>query len=232
MSLLKVFVLTVSTLIISLAPAYAEQTRESVVQVVSYSDIFGTTPQMQGWGSASIIDDKGTLLSNNHVVTDSKGNLVSALTVCVSESVASRPVCRYVADVIAHDKDIDLSILRIRSKDIFGSVVDFSRLPKTEIDWSYTAPTQDDVVAIGYPWIGADTVTETKGIVSGITEYNGYRYIKTDTTIAGGNSGGGLFRNGKLIGVPTFGIGGFGENSLGYALLISEGKEFIEKHMT
>lgn len=164
------------------------------------------------------------------MVVDEKGNLVSALAICVSEGLGSRPLCKYTADVIAHDDKIDLSVLRIRPTDIFGKAVDYSQFKPLEVDYSYVPKTQDDVIAIGFPWIGADTITETKGIVSGISEYNDFTYIKTDTSIAGGNSGGAFIRNGKLIGVPTFGIGGFGENSLGYALLISEGKDFIEKN--
>ena len=57
------------------------------------------------------------------------------------------------------------------------------------LDYSYTPNSGDAVVARGYPWIGANTITETQGIVSGTSRYNDNSYIKTDTLIAGGNSG-------------------------------------------
>jgi len=98
-------------------------------------------------------------------------------------------------------------MLKIDPVDIYGNPVDYTKFSTINIDFSYEPKNQDETIAIGYPWIGADTISETKGIVSGVSEYNGYKYIKTDTLIAGGNSGGAFVRDGKLIGIPTFGIG-------------------------
>jgi S1-C subfamily serine protease len=95
-------------------------------------------------------------------------------------------------------------MLKIDPVDIYGNPVDYSKFSTIDIDFSYEPKNQDETIAIGYPWIGADTISETKGIVSGVSEYNGYKYIKTDTLIAGGNSGGAFVKDGKLIGIPTF----------------------------
>ena len=60
------------------------------------------------------------------------------------------------------------------------------------------------MTAIGFPAIGGDSVTVTKGEVSGFNNYRGVRWIKSSISISGGNSGGGAFNaNGELIGVPT-----------------------------
>jgi len=39
-----------------------------VVQIVSYSDLYGKIPQMTSWGSATIINKNGVIISNDHVV--------------------------------------------------------------------------------------------------------------------------------------------------------------------
>lgn len=161
---------------------------------------------MLGWGSASIIDKKGRILTNNHVVDDGDGNVVSAFSVCITTSSSSKPLCNYTASLIARDADMDLALLQIDPVDIFGKSVDFSQLQTIDVDYGYVPVAQDSVVAVGYPWVGADTITETKGIVAGVQSYNGYSYIKTDALIAGGNSGGPLIKDGKLVGVNTFGI--------------------------
>lgn len=61
--------------------------------------------------------------------------------------------------------------------------------------------------AMGYPGIGGEMTTFTKGVVSDFTcerGVEGRAFIKTDATIAGGNSGG-LVANqqGESVGVPT-----------------------------
>ena len=100
------------------------------------------------------------------------------------------------------------------------------------MDYSYVPTVQDETYVTGYPWVGSDTISETKGIVSGVSEYNGYKYIKTDTLIASGNSGGAMTnKSGKLIGIPTFTKGGYSDTSLGYALSIADAKDFIQKAM-
>jgi hypothetical protein len=71
----------------------------------------------------------------------------------------------------------------------------------------------DALTILGYPGIGGETITLTRGEVSGFTSESGRgdrSFIKTSATIAGGNSGG-LAANtaGELIGVPTqLGYGG------------------------
>src|SRR5690606_30985477 len=72
----------------------------------------------------------------------------------------------------------------------------------------------DDLYILGYPAIGGDTITFTRGLVAGFTgdsQLGTRAWIKTDAAISGGNSGG-LAANaaGQLIGVPT--IAGVGED--------------------
>jgi hypothetical protein len=65
----------------------------------------------------------------------------------------------------------------------------------------------DEIRVLGYPGIGGDTITFTRGAVSGFTSDRSVgdrAWIKTDATIAGGNSGGlAVNEDGELIGVPS-----------------------------
>lgn len=133
---------------------------------------------------------------------------------------------------MARDPEKDLALLQIDPQDIFGNSVHFASFTSISPDYTYTPSVGDTVVARGYPWVGANTLTETQGIVSGTYEYNGHDYIKTDALIAGGNSGGPLIRDGKIVGINTFLIGGSSDPSLGYSLLVSEGEQFIRSALT
>jgi hypothetical protein len=150
----------------------------------------------------------------------------------MTEDPALPPQCHYTASVVSRDADADVAILQIAPTDIFGKNVDFSKFSTLPINMDYSPASGDTVVARGYPWVGANTITETKGIVSGTAQYNGKKYIKTDTLIAGGNSGGPLIQDGKMVGINTFLIGGGYDPSLGYSLLISEAKDFITKALS
>jgi serine protease Do len=70
----------------------------------------------------------------------------------------------------------------------------------------------DELVAIGFPGLGGETVTLTRGTVSGfLTDEAGRSrgWIKTDAEINPGNSGGMAINDrGELIGVPTIVVSG------------------------
>ena len=200
-----------------------------IVQVISYFDIYWKHPVMMWWWSASVINDKWVIISNDHVVDDWKWALSSAFSICITKDLNQKPVCDYTASLIARDDKLDISILKIDPTDIYGNKVDYSKFKSIDIDFDYVPKNQDETFAVWYPWIGADTISETKWIVSGLSDYNWYKYIKTDTLIAWGNSWWAFIRNWKLIWIPTFWIGWW--DSMWYALSISEAKDFIEENI-
>lgn len=80
----------------------------------------------------------------------------------------------------------------------------------------------EKVYAIGSPQSLENTLSE--GIISGLRESDGVRYIQTTAPIAQGSSGGGLFdEDGRLIGITTFVIKGGG--NLNFAVAIDEALE-------
>lgn len=199
-----------------------------VVQVVSYKEPLGLYFSLQWWGSGSIIDNQGHIITNNHVVDDGTGGISDDFAICMTDNPALPPRCHYTASVISRDAEADIAVLQIDATDIFGGKVDFGGLSTLPLDMTYAPTSGDAVIARGYPWVGANTITETQGIVSGTAQYNGYKYMKTDTLIAGGNSGGPLIHDGKMIGVNTFLIGGGYDPALGYSLLMSEAADIID----
>jgi len=153
-------------------------------------------------GSGFIIDQKGIVVTNNHVIQGAEDIIVS---VNASE---------YKAKVIGTDPYMDLAVLQIESDEKFLPV-SFGDSDKARVgDW---------VIAIGNPFGFGGTVTT--GIISsrnrdiGLTRYDDF--IQTDASINVGNSGGPLFNlDGKVIGINTAIIapGQSGSIGIGFAI--------------
>lgn len=199
---------------------------QSVVQVMSYDAIYGQYPVLRWRWSASIISSDGLLLTNNHVVSKENGNALTTFAICISSSISSRPDCKYTASLITKDEKKDIALLRIDTTDIDGNRVDYSKFTPLSLNFDYIPKAQDTTLAIWYPSVGADTITQTVWVVAGTQQYNDFSYIKTDTAIAPGSSGGPLLHDGKIIGVNTFTMWW----ALWYALVVSQIKEFIHTH--
>lgn len=154
--------------------------------------------------------------------------MASAFSICITKQNWKKPSCDYTAFLINRDDKLDISILKIDPVDIYWNPVNYNDFKTIEIDYDYIAKNRDDTIAIWYPWIWADTISETKWIISWISEYNWYKYLKTDTLIAWWNSGWAFIKDWKLIWIPTFWIGFW--DSMWYALDIKEAKNFIEEN--
>ena len=152
-------------------------------------------------GSGFIIDEKGIVVTNNHVIQGADDIIVS-----VNGST------EYEAKVIGTDPYMDLAVLKIESNDKFKPV---------SFGDSDSARVGDWVIAIGNPFGFGGTVTS--GIISsrnrdiGLTRYDDF--IQTDASINVGNSGGPLFNlDGKVIGINTAIIGQSGSIGIGFAI--------------
>jgi len=124
------------------------------------------------------------------------------------------PEPTYLAEVLAIDYQLDLAVIKI-TQDLDGRPIDPEQLNLTYVSLgdSDTLELGDLVQILGYPGIGGETITFTEGVVSGFTRernVDGRAWVKTDATIAGGNSGGlAANQGGNIIGVPTqVGYGG------------------------
>lgn len=205
----------------SLGPSLAleRQTRldamSAVVQVwVVWESDTGT--RGAGIGSGTIISPDGLILTNNHVANPADIDFEYRLGIAVTVRSDQPAVPAYFAEVVAADPYLDLAILRV-VEDLDGSPVAPTdlNLPFVEIGDSDAIEVGDELNVFGYPGIGGETITFTKGVASGFSldaAIEGRAWIKTDATITGGNSGGtAVDADGYLVGVPTqAGRGGVG----------------------
>lgn len=160
-----------------------------------------------GMGSGTLVSPDGLILTNHHVAFPD-ADFVKYLGIALTVRSDQPPQPIFLAQVAADDPLLDLSVLRI-THDIDQSPVAAGELnlPFVPLGNSDNLEVGDELNIFGYPGIGGDTVTFTRGVVSGFTldaAIRGRAWVKTDTTIAGGNSGGtAVDENGQLVGVPT-----------------------------
>jgi serine protease Do len=145
-------------------------------------------------GSGFIVDPKGYIITNNHVIEKADKIFVKLSTDPDSQDLG-RP-----ARVIGVDKATDLAVIKIDTS---------TPLPTVKLGNSETAQVGDWVEAIGSPFALSQTVTA--GIISAKNRTiepgasgQFQHFIQTDAAINPGNSGGPLLNmNGDVIGVNT-----------------------------
>ena len=182
-----------------------------------FEDLFKEfgTPQKRkasALGSGFIIDAKGIVVTNNHVIQGAEDILVRV-----------DGDKEYKAKVIGADPLSDIAVLEMETKDSFKPVK-FGDSDKARIgDW---------VIAIGNPFGLGGTVTA--GIISarnrsiGLSRYEDF--IQTDASINQGNSGGPLFdMNGNVIGINTAILGQSGSIGIGFSIPSNSAKLVIDQ---
>ena len=175
---------------------------------------FGTpqTRKASALGSGFIIDAKGIVITNNHVIKGAEDIIVRV-----------NGDKEFKAEVIGSDPLSDIAVLKIDTNEKFKTVK-FGDSDKARIgDW---------VLAIGNPFGLGGTVTS--GIISarnrsiGLARYEDF--IQTDASINQGNSGGPLFNmNGDVIGINTAILGQSGSIGIGFAIPSNSAKRVIDQ---
>ena len=173
---------------------------------------FGTPQKKKSsaLGSGFIIDQKGIVITNNHVIQSAED-----IVVRVDGDK------EYKAKIVGADPLSDIAVLQIVSKEKFIPVK-FGDSDKARIgDW---------VIAIGNPFGLGGTVTS--GIISarnrslGLSRYEDF--IQTDASINVGNSGGPLFdMNGDVIGINTAILGQSGSIGIGFSIPSNSAQKVI-----
>ena len=175
---------------------------------------YGTPQKRQtsALGSGFIIDEKGIVITNNHVI---KGAEDVFVRVNGEKNIKAK--------VIGADPGMDLAVLQIESDQKFTPV---------KFGDSDTARIGDWVIAIGNPFGLGGTVTA--GIISarnrsiGLSRYEDY--IQTDASINQGNSGGPLFNmDGDVVGINTAILGQSGSIGIGFAIPSNSAQKVINQ---
>jgi serine protease Do len=170
----------------------------------------GSGPKQHGLGSGVVIDKKGYVLTNNHVVEDADDVKVSFVD---GKTVSGK--------VVGTDPRTDLAVIKVEGVDV--SVARIGDSEKLQVgEW---------VIAIGNPF-GFDH-TVTVGVVSaknrrGLTKNNYEDFLQTDASINPGNSGGPLVNlDGEVIGINTM-IAGMG-TGIGFAVPSSMFRPIVDQ---
>lgn len=210
---------------VNTAEAVAAKVLPSVVGIstsaeVTYQSIFGEQKGVaNGVGTGIIVDEKGYILTNSHVINDGS---VDTITVQLSDG---REV---PGSVLWNDKSIDLAIVKIEA----------NNLTPAELGNSEDVKIGSLAIAIGNPLGMAFDRSVTQGVISGlnrsITVSEGQSQvtmdglIQTDASINSGNSGGPLLNaEGQVIGINS--AKAQSGEGLGFAIPINTAKPIVNE---
>jgi serine protease Do len=152
-------------------------------------------------GSGFIVDPRGYIITNNHVVDQADRIYVKLSTDPENPTDPGRP-----ATVVGVDKDTDIAVIKIDAK---------SPLPTVKLGNSEGVQVGDWALAIGEPFGLSETVSagiisakdrsiDEGGDANGIATNEFQKFIQTDAAINPGNSGGPLVdMAGQVIGMNT-----------------------------
>jgi putative serine protease PepD len=198
--------------------AVYEKVADGVVNVTSTAvqmDFFFNAFPTQGSGSGSIINTKGHILTNHHVVANAQKLEVTL----ANES-------RYPAKLIGSDPDSDLAVIKIDAPKEKLKIIPMGDSKNLKIG--------QKVLAIGNPF-GLER-TLTTGIISSLgrtirSELGTMMedIIQTDAAINPGNSGGPLLNSeGEMIGINSAIISPSGGSvGIGFAIPVNMAKRLV-----
>ena len=168
-------------------------------------------------GTGIIATSDGYIITNAHVVLNTKSVLVTVTTYDGQQ---------YDAVVVGMDRTTDLAV--IKTNDYGFTPAEFGDSDQLSLgEW---------VVAIGNPGGERFASSLTRGIVSGldraVERYSeeGMTYIQTDAAINPGNSGGPLVNMyGQVVGINSSKIITDGYEGMGFAIPVSKAKDIIDQ---
>ena len=204
---------------INIVPTVVQKAMPSVVGITTItvqSDTFFGTRRGEGVGTGVIIDNRGYVLTNSHVVNDGQTEEVNVLL------FDGRNL---KADVLWNDPLLDLAVVKVEAQNL--TVATLGNSDELRVG--------EMAIAIGNPLGLSFDRTVTAGIISGlertipISQFENIEgLIQTDASINPGNSGGPLLNaQGEVIGINTAKIQ-TGEG-LGFAIPINIAKPIVDE---
>ncbi len=209
-----------STTDLTVYSAVAKKAMSSVVGITTITlqrTMFGTT-NASVVGTGVIVDSRGYILTNSHVVADGEAEEVKVVLYDGRELPAV---------VVWQEKSLDLAVVKVEAED----------LPVAELGDSDSLEVGEIAVAIGNPLGLNFERTLTQGVISGLNRTIPLsstgtetieNLVQTDASINPGNSGGPLLNGkGQVIGINTAKISS-GEG-LGFAIPINTAKPIVDQ---
>ena len=199
--------------------AVSDKAMPSVVGIttttISNNNIFAIPTQSEGVGTGVIVDSKGYILTNSHVVSD--GQAVDVKVLFNDGSTTQ-------GKVLWNDAKLDLAVVK----------VDKTGLTAADLGDSDKVRVGDIAIAIGNPLGLEFQKSVTQGIISGLdrtiqTEKETMTgLMQTDASINPGNSGGPLLNeNGQVIGINSAKVSS--AEGIGFSIPINTAKPIIEQ---
>lgn len=186
---------------------------DSTVGVVCY--VKGNDTAVKSQGTGIIISEDGYIVTNSHVIGDSKTLYDVRVTTVDGTS--------YEAIVVGYDSRTDLAVLKVNGKNMKAAAF-------ADSDEAYIG---QDVIAVGNPG-GMDFQNSlTKGILSAkdrkLNLSTQVSFLQTDAAINPGNSGGALCNlHGQVIGVTSAKISSDAYEGMGFAIPSRTVKEVVD----
>lgn len=192
---------------------------DSVVGIVGYTDEITTVENSATQGSGIILTSDGYVVTNAHVIGNSKTTYL--LQVVTSDGKS------YNAGVVGYDSRTDIAVLKMDdAKDLKAAA--FGNSENIELG--------EDIIVVGNPG-GLDYQNSiTKGIVSAVdrkmSSTSLVKYIQTDAAINPGNSGGPIVNlYGQVVGIATAKIVSEKYEGMGFAIPSATAKDIIDTLM-
>lgn len=192
---------------------------DSVVGIVGYTDEITTVENSATQGSGIILTSDGYVVTNAHVIGNSKTAYL--LQVVTSDGKS------YNAGVVGYDSRTDIAVLKMdNAKDLKAAA--FGNSENIELG--------EDIIVVGNPG-GLDYQNSiTKGIVSAVdrkmSSTSLVKYIQTDAAINPGNSGGPIVNlYGQVVGIATAKIVSEKYEGMGFAIPSATAKDIIDTLM-
>lgn len=189
----------------------------NITSVVVEYDFFYRPIPKEGTGSGAVIDELGHIVTNNHVIQDSR-----SLEVTLSDG-SKQP-----AVLVGTDPGYDLAVIKID--------VPEGKLKAIPMGSSKDLKVGQKVLAIGNPFGFGQTLTT--GVISSLqrsiqTETGSIirDVIQTDAAINPGNSGGPLLNSkGEIIGINTMILSPTGANvGVGFGIPVDTVKQVVPR---
>jgi S1-C subfamily serine protease len=202
--------------------------------VVTITSLFGSAKDLEsvlqgngqaGLGSGFVVDERGDVVTNAHVITQGRGKRISKASKVYVQFADGNQV---PAKIIGFDANSDVGLIKVDPKGL--------KIVPLRIGSSHAAQVGEPVVAIGSPFgeeqsLSVGVVSATDRTIEALTDFQIGNAIQTDAAINRGNSGGPLMNaKGEVIGINSqIRSSGGGSEGVGFAVPIDTVKRSLSQ---